>query len=122
MPLKTKPTLDDLCAAMSRFLVGLEQADLDTLAELFDRVSVKPGKASALAPIIMAEIDRRDAATVSTRGATPEGVELTSEHECCHRAGPTSPWRLLRSARMPTWPVRSRSAWRPSPFSPPDAR
>jgi hypothetical protein len=59
MPLKTKPTLDDLCAAMSRFLVGLEQADLDTLAELFDRVSVKPGKASALAPIIMAEIDRR---------------------------------------------------------------
>jgi hypothetical protein len=50
MPLKTKPTLDDLCAAMSRFLVGLEQADLDTLAELFDRVSVKPGKASALAP------------------------------------------------------------------------
>jgi hypothetical protein len=54
-----KPTLDDLCTAMAKFLNCLERADLDTLADLYNRVTVEPGKASALAPIIMGEIARR---------------------------------------------------------------
>jgi hypothetical protein len=57
--------LDDLCAAMARFLTCLERADLDTLVELHDRVTSVPQSRRAqegrLAQLIQAEIDRKAA-------------------------------------------------------------
>jgi hypothetical protein len=38
VPVTPKPTLDDLCAALARFLHCLERADRDTLIELHERV------------------------------------------------------------------------------------
>jgi hypothetical protein len=58
-----KPNLDDLCAAMARFLHCLERADRATLLELRERVIAKPHpkrvRQEHLAGLIQAEIDDR---------------------------------------------------------------
>jgi len=42
MPAIPKPTLDDLCASMTRFLNCLERADPDVLEDLIARVAEGP--------------------------------------------------------------------------------
>jgi hypothetical protein len=55
------PTLDDLCAAMARFLTRLKRADLATLADLHDRVSAPKSRSHCVAYLIQSEIDRKAA-------------------------------------------------------------
>jgi hypothetical protein len=63
MPAVPKPTLDDLCAALARFLHCLERADRATLLELQEQVTAKPHpkrvRLERLAGLIQAEIDDR---------------------------------------------------------------
>jgi hypothetical protein len=63
MPTIPKPTLDDLCLAMARFLNCLERADRNTLLELHERVSTGRHALQAVnqatAALIMAEITKR---------------------------------------------------------------
>jgi hypothetical protein len=42
MPVTPKPTLDDLCASMARFLNCLERADPEVLEDLLARVAEGP--------------------------------------------------------------------------------
>jgi hypothetical protein len=63
MPAVPKPNLDDLCAALARFVTCLERADRATLLELQEQVTAKPHpkrvRQEHLAGLIQAEIDDR---------------------------------------------------------------
>ena len=65
MPAISRPTLDDLCLALARFLHCLERADRQTLVELHERVSTGPNALrpvnKATAALVMAEITKRPA-------------------------------------------------------------